>query len=89
VIRFRQCSGNVVVDHGFDPSRGGRAMRTVRMAKIPETSSFRSRICESSRSRLSVDSVGGHVPECAGRRPRHSVGHSAVWFSIARPPRLG
>jgi len=44
-------------------------MRTVRMAKIPETSSFRSRICESSRSRLSVDSVGGHVPECTDVDP--------------------
>ena len=39
------------------------------MAEIPETSSFRSRICESSRSRLSVDSVGGHVPECTDVDP--------------------
>ena len=36
---------------------------------------------------LSSNRVRERVPECTGRRPRsHSVGHSAVWSSMARLP---
>ena len=51
----------------------------LRMAEIPETCSSRSTVGECRGLGLSVDSVRGRVPECAGRRPgSHSVCHSAA-----------
>ena len=79
-LRLGNCRPSGAVDtRWMDGVRWGRASpRPLR----PEARSVSRRGRE-----LSLNRVREGVPGCTGRRPRsHSVGHSAVWSSVARLP---